>query len=175
LTGLGVESWTQKRCLRIERTLERSVPTKAAFESLSISEHTEQFIIKALRDANSLTVSLVAEANGKVVGHVAFSPVTISDGSPGWYGLGLVSVLPELQKQGIGKSLIHKGLSLLKGSRAKGCVLAGDPGYYERFGFKNLPELVLEGVPQQYFLALSFRENKPRGSVVFHEGFNAKG
>ena len=147
--------------------------TKAAFETLAISHHTEQFIICALRNAKALTISLVAEAGNKVVGHVAFSPVAISDHSTGWYGLGPVSVLPELHKQGIGKSLICEGLTLLKKSGANGCVLVGDPGYYERFGFRSPPELVVEGVPQQYFLALPFGESVPRGTVVFHEGFKA--
>jgi putative acetyltransferase len=101
--------------------------TKAAFENHPISNHTEQFIVNALRAANALTVSLVAESNGKVVGHIAFSPVTISDGSRNWYGVGPVSVLPEFQRQGVGKSLIQKGVSFLKASGAKGCVLVGDP------------------------------------------------
>jgi uncharacterized protein (DUF1330 family) len=65
--------------------------TKAAFENLEISNHTEQFIINALRAAKALTVSLVEEAEKKVVGHIAFSPVTISDGSLDWYGLGPIS------------------------------------------------------------------------------------
>jgi putative acetyltransferase len=151
--------------------------TKAAFDSLAISNHTEQFIICALRDAKALTISLVAEAEKKVVGHIAFSPVTISNGSPDWYGLGPISVVPESQKQGIGKSMVYKGLSSLKALGAKGCVLVGDPGYYERFGFRSLPNLVIDGVPPQYFLALTFEveENKTHGTVVFHEGFNANG
>ena len=148
--------------------------TKAAFENLPISNHTEQFIINALRDANALTISLVAVAGKKVVGHIAFSPVTISDGSPGWYGLGPISAKPELQKQGIGKALMREGMSLLKALGAKGCVLVGDPGYYNRFGFKSIPNLVMEGVPQEYVLALPFEENNARGTVVFHEGFAAK-
>ncbi|VVB63724.1 Acetyltransferase (GNAT) domain protein [uncultured archaeon] len=149
--------------------------TKAAFENLPISNHTEQFIINTLRDANALTISLVAVARKKVVGHIAFSPVTISDGSLGLYGLGPIFVLPELQKQGIGKSLIREGMSSLKTLGAKGCVLVGDPGYYERLGFKSLPDLVIDGVPQENVLALSLEENKARGVVTFHEGFNAKG
>ena len=149
--------------------------TKAAFENLSVSNHTEQFIIEALRAAKALTISLVAEIGGKVVGHVAFSPVTFSDGSRDWYGLGPISVLPELQKQGIGKSLMHEGLSSLKALGAKGCVLVGDPGYYHRFGFRSFPGLVVEGVPQQYVLALPFEESKTSGAVVFHEGFSARG
>ncbi len=147
--------------------------TIVAFKSLAISHHTEQFIVSALRAANALTVSLVAEIDGRVVGHIAFSPVTVSDASAGWYGVGPLSVLPELQGQGIGKALVHEGLSRLKALGAKGCMLVGEPGYYERFGFRNLPQLVLEGVPQEYFLALPFGDNKAHGVVVFHEGFAA--
>ncbi len=147
--------------------------TKAAFENHPYSHGTEQFIVDALRSAGALTVSLVAEDDGRVVGHIAFSPVTISDGSTDWYGVGPVSVLPKCQRQGIGKSLVRQGLSLLGDLGAGGCVLVGDPQYYERFGFKNLPELVLDGVPQEYFLALTFGENKAQGVVVFHEGFSA--
>ena len=149
--------------------------TIAAFKTLPISNHTEQFIIKALRAAGALTLSLVAEINDRVVGHIAFSPVTISDGSIGWYGLGPVSVLPEYQKQGIGKSLINKGLSMLKALDGQGCTLVGDPNYYKRFGFRNIPDLVHEGIPQEVFLVLPFGERIPKGIVVFHEGFLAKG
>ena len=71
--------------------------TIEAFKTLAISHHTEQFIIEALRAAKALTVSLVAETDGRVIGHIAFSPVSISDGTRNWYGLGPVSVLPEHQ------------------------------------------------------------------------------
>ena len=81
--------------------------TVAAFKTLEISNHTEQFIIAALRAAKALTISLVAEADGQVIGHIAFSPLTISDGTPNWYGLGPVAVLPQCQRQGIGKALIQ--------------------------------------------------------------------
>jgi putative acetyltransferase len=149
--------------------------TIAAFRTLPISHHTEQFIINALGAAKALTLSLLAEIDGRVVGHIAFSPVTISDGSLNWYGLGRVSVLPEYQRQGIGKSLIQEGLSSLKGLGGQGCVLVGDPNYYERFGFRNFPELIHEGIPQEVFLALPFTDSLPHGIVVFHEGFLATG
>lgn len=148
--------------------------TIAAFKNHPISNHTEQFIIKALRAAGALTVSLIAEIDGQVVGHIAFSPVTLSDGATGWYGLGPVSVLPDYQKQGIGKSLINKGLSLLKDMGGRGCALVGDPNYYKQFGFRNYPELIHEGVPQEFFFALPFTEKVPKGIVAFHEGFWAK-
>jgi putative acetyltransferase len=149
--------------------------TIAAFRTLAISNHTEQFIINALRNANALIISLVAEVDGRVVGHIAFSPVTISDGSPNWYGLGPVSVLPKYQKQGIGKSLVNEGLSLLKAMSGKGCALVGDPAYYQRFGFKNIASLIHEGIPQEVFLVLPFDNKIPQGTVLFHEGFLANG
>lgn len=149
--------------------------TVAAFKTLEISNHTEQFIIEALRADNALTVSLIAEVDGHVVGHVAFSPVTISDGTQNWCGLGPVSVLPEHQRKGIGKSLILEGISRLKGLNAKGCCLVGHPDYYRKLGFKNVSGLVHEGVPQQVFLAMSFDGQIPQGTVNFHDGFKADG
>lgn len=149
--------------------------TKAAFKNCPYGNHTEQFIIEALRNANALTISLVAVAGEKVVGHIAFSPVTISDGNLGWYGLSPISVLPEFQKQGIGKSLIREGLSSLKSLGAKGCVLVGDPSYYERSGFRSPPDLFIDGVPQENVLAMPFTDSKTSGTVVFHDGFAADG
>jgi putative acetyltransferase len=149
--------------------------TVAAFRTLEVSNQTEQFIIEALRAAKALTVSLVAESNDCVVGHIAFSPVTISDGTRNWYGLGPVSVLPEYQRQGIGKALIREGLSRLRDMNAQGCCLVGHPDYYRKFGFKNMPGLVHEGVPQEVFFALSFDGYTPQGTVTFHDGFKADG
>jgi putative acetyltransferase len=147
--------------------------TIAAFKTLAISNHTEQFIIAALRAAKALTVSLVAEVDGRAVGHIAFSPVTISDGSPNWYGLGPVSVLPECQRRGIGSALIQEGISRLKNLGARGCCLVGHPEYYRRFGFQNIRGLGHDGVPQDVFFALSFDGHTPQGTVAFHEGFKA--
>ncbi len=149
--------------------------TVAAFESLEISSHTEQFIVEALRSAKALTLSLVAELDGQVVGHIAFSPLAISDGTQNWYGLGPVSVLPAYQRMGIGKALIQEGLSRLKALGGKGCCLVGHPDYYRKFGFVNAAGLVLEGVPPEVFFALSFDGRFPLGYVTFHEGFKAEG
>ncbi len=149
--------------------------TVAAFQTLEISNHTEQFIVEALRDAGALTVSLVAELDGRVIGHIAFSPVTISDGTRNWYGLGPVSVSPEHQRKGVGKALIHEGLCRLKNLNAAGCCVVGHPDYYRKFGFENVPGLVHEGVPQEVFFALSFDGHTPQGTVTFHEGFKADG
>ena len=147
--------------------------TMAAFKDHPIGHQTEQFIIKALRKADALALSIVAELDGRVVGHIAFSRVTISDGTPDWHGLGPISVLPEYQKQGIGKSLVNEGLSSLKALGGQGCALVGDPNYYKQLGFRNFPELVYEGVPQEVFLVLPFNEKVPQGTVVFQEAFLA--
>lgn len=148
--------------------------TRQAFASHPHSRHTEQFIVRALREANALGVSLVAELSGQVVGHVAFSPVVVSDGSVGWYGVGPVSVLPSVQSRGIGRSLMESGLSLLRKRGAAGCVLVGEPAFYSRFGFANEPELLLPGVPPEFFLACPFGSAKPRGEVTFHAAFSAE-
>lgn len=145
--------------------------TIAAFASMAISNQTEHLIVNALRSAGALTLSLVAEVAGKVVGHIAFSPVTILDGSEGWYGLGPVSVTPKFQRMGIGSALIKEGLEELKDLGAKGCCLVGHPEYYPRFGFKNVAGLSLEGVPPEVFFVLSFDGDYPKGCVIFHEAF----
>jgi putative acetyltransferase len=146
--------------------------TKQAFENHPISQGTEQFIINALRKDNALTISLVAEIDDKVVGHNAFSPVTISDGSCDWYALGPISVQPKFQRQGIGQALVCEGLSQLKSLGAQGCVLVGPPEYYNRFGFKSFSELNMEGVPQQYVLAMPFNEKMATGSIIHHHAFS---
>lgn len=149
--------------------------TVAAFRTLEISHQTEHFIVEALRAAGALVVSLVAEADGSVIGHAAFSPVSISDGAGDWYGLGPVSVLPVRQRQGVGAALIRRGLARLRELGAEGCCLVGHPAYYGRFGFVNPVGLTLAGVPPEVFFALSFSGRLPRGEVRFHEGFRATG
>lgn len=94
--------------------------TKAAFEDHYFSQETEHLIIHDLRAAGALTMSLVAEIDGRVVGHIALSPVTISDGTTNWHGLGPVSVLPEYQGRRIGTALVNRGLALLKSMSSKG-------------------------------------------------------
>lgn len=147
--------------------------TRRAFLSHPYSQQTEQFIIRALRADRALSLSLVAEEAGRVVGHLALSPVTISDGAAGWYGLGPISVEPQRQGHGIGRALMEKGLAGLNEIDANGCVLVGEPAFYTRFGFANDPALVLDGVPPEFFLALAFGRSSARGKVQFHPAFQA--
>ena len=149
--------------------------TVAAFLEVPHADHTEQFIVKALRDSGALTISLVAEDLTQVVGHVALSPVTISDGSGGWYGLGPISVTPNQQGKGIGSKLMYAALAGLKNLNANGCVLLGDPNYYQRFGFEPINDLVLADVPPEYFQAHLIQGAFPKGTVTYHESFSSKG
>ncbi len=147
--------------------------TIEAFRTHPHSHQTEHLIVDALREAGALTLSLVAENAGVIVGHIAFSPITIGDDAQGWYGLGPVSVQPEQQGRGIGQALVQAGLARLRMLGARGCVLVGEPGFYSRFGFGNNPSLDYPGVPQTYLLALSFDNSPACGKVRFHHAFEA--
>lgn len=144
----------------------------AAFTGLFSDNPTEHLVINELRKADALSLSLVAEVDEKVIGHVAFSKVTIDGVDKGWYGLGPISVLPAWQRQGVGSALIYKGLAKLRTIGAGGCVLEGSPDYYQCFGFKSYPELVYELTPSpKYFMALPFGRTIPNGIVEYHKAF----
>ena len=146
---------------------------QVAFQDAPHTSHTEHLIVEALRHAHVLTISLVAEVGSRIVGHVTASPVSISSGATNWYGLGPVSVLPDMQRQGVGSRLIEAVLAQLRKKSAAGCVVLGEPEYYQRFGFKAEPSLVLADVPSEYFMALNFNKDVPSGNVVYHAVFNA--
>ena len=149
--------------------------TEAAFRNETHSSHTEQYIIDALRRAGALTFSLVAEANGQVIGHIAASPVTIDGEAGGWYGLAPLSVAPGRQRQGLGSQLVRRLLAELRMLPAGGCVVLGEPTYYSRFGFRVESGLALPGVPAEYFQAQSFSGRMAQGIVAFHAAFDASG
>jgi putative acetyltransferase len=148
--------------------------TKAAFLNAAHSSHTEQYIVDALRRAGKLAMSLVATADGVVIGHAALSPVSISDGAEGWFGLGPLSVLPQHQRHGVGSRLMCEALRLLLDRDAAGCVVLGEPEYYGRFGFKADPDLILPGVPPGYFQAVAFSSAKAKGTVAYHQAFESE-
>jgi putative acetyltransferase len=145
-----------------------------AFRSQSTTPRSEPYIVLELRRAGELTVSLVAETEGKIVGHVAFSRVQVSDDAKDWYGLGPLAVAPEFQRRGIGRELATVGLNEIRRLGAAGCVVLGNPVYYSRFGFVHRPELVLSGVPPGHFQALAFGKDYPKGFVSYHPAFQAK-
>jgi putative acetyltransferase len=99
----------------------------AAFRDHSYSQQTEHLIVEALRAADALESSFVAERDGEVVGHIAFSAAAIGGSSTGWFLLGPVAVRPARQGEGIGRALVETGLDALRSRGARGCVLVGDP------------------------------------------------
>lgn len=143
----------------------------AAFLEAEHRDGTEASVVDKLRAAGGLSVSLVAAADDGLVGHVAFSPVTIDGLDLGWFGLGPVAVLPGFQRFGIGTTLIKDALARLIDQGAKGCVVLGDPGYYSRFGFAADAGLWLADVPPEYFQAITLRGARPRGQVNYHTAF----
>lgn len=145
-----------------------------AFKKAPHSSHTEHLIVDALRHAGALSISLVAEEADAILGHVALSPLTISDCTTDWYGLGPISVLPEVQGEGIGAQLMQAAMAELNELHANGCVLLGEPEYYQRFGFQPIDGLILPDVPKAYFMAKQLRGETPQGTVMYHEAFEVK-
>jgi len=94
----------------------------------------EARLVDLLRNAGRLAVSLGAEVDGTIVGHVAFSPVTAGNGQVG-AGLGPIAVIESKRRRGIGARLIVEGLGTCRGAGFGWAVVLGEPEYYGRFGF----------------------------------------
>ena len=152
-----------------------------AFADAEHSNHREQHVVDALRNAGALTYSFVSILEGRPVGHVAISPVAVevTDESgkkqqvEGFYGIGPISDLPELQGQGHGAALMEHALDQLRAVNARGAVVLGDPSYYKRFGF-GPSDMAYADAPSEYFQALSLDGDAlPQSTVTYHEAFNA--
>ena len=143
----------------------------AAFAEAQHRDGTEAAIVQRLREVGALTLSLVAEDGGAIVGHLAFSPVTIGGKDLRGFGLGPVAVSPARQRRGIGDALIREGLGQLQAQGARGCVVLGEPGYYRRFGFVADERLRFPGPPAEYFQALTLDGDTPSGTVAYHPAF----
>jgi putative acetyltransferase len=144
--------------------------TKAAFEPMPFSEGNEAEALAKLREDGDLTLSLVAIEGEDILGHIAFSPVYLDDVFSGWYGLGPVSVWPHVQRNGIGGELIRYGLVELQGKGAHGCVLIGDPRYYQRFGFVGDGSVSYRDLPKEVVQWLTFSSGRPSGLLRFSPG-----
>ena len=145
--------------------------TAAAFAGAAHSDGSEPHIVDRLRAEGDLALSLVTEEGERIVGHVAFSPVSIADGAGGWFGLGPVSVWPDLHGRGIGGALIRRGIEIMRERGARGIVLLGDPEYYARFSFRHEPQLVYPGPPPEYFQCLVLDGHLPSGEVKYAPAF----
>lgn len=147
--------------------------TEAAFRDMPFAQGDEQHLVDGLRRDGDLALSLVAEADARIVGHIAFSRVAISDGTTDWYDLGPVSVWPDLHGRGIGSALIRHGIAELRKQGAAGIVLLGSPDYYGRFGFRHEPQLRYPGPPPEYFQCLVLSGAVPAGEVRYAPAFRS--
>ncbi|MEE4299375.1 MAG: N-acetyltransferase [Pseudomonadales bacterium] len=154
-----------------DRQAIRSV-TKAAFDGMWFAAGDEHELPSLLRSQGALELSLVADRDGVVVGHIAVSPAYPDGGDAGWFAIGPVSVLPEFQGLGIGSMLVKRALGQLAANKAAGCVLTGDPNYYERFGFVVVPGHAPEGEPAENFMIKLFEGQLPDGKIRFHSAFH---
>ena len=93
---------------------------------------------QALRASADDVVSLVAERQGRIIGHVFFSPVTLESEPPlAGMGLGELAVAPDWQRQGVGAALTEAGLEILRTARCPFVIVIGLPAYYPRLGFET--------------------------------------
>jgi putative acetyltransferase len=161
--------------IRPERTDDRTAiggVIRAAFDGKPYAAGDEAELVDALRDKGALTVSLVAELDRRIIGQIALSPARAADGTPGWYALGPVAVLPEYQGEAIGARLVRAGLDCIVGLGAVGCILTGDPAYYVRFGFVLSPANVPPGEPPEFFMTKVFGDRRPTGPIFFDSAFD---
>src|SRR5687768_7361750 len=131
-----IRSSVPDRCIRPETP--RDLAEIRSVHVAAFGGPDEARIVDALRDAGALTLSLVAIEDDRVVGHIAFSPVTL-DGRAIGVGLAPVGVQPSHQRLGIGDALCREGLARVRTSGAQACVVLGHAAYYPRFGFKHAP------------------------------------
>jgi len=140
--------------------------TRDAFAPMAFSDENDQHIPARLRAAGDLTLSLVAVTD-RVIGHVAFSPVTIADAQGDWYALGPISVEAPFQRQGIGTQLAKAGLAYLAEKRAAGCVLTGNPDVYVPMGFTTDHALSYGGLDPRNILYYAIDGSIPAGEITF--------
>lgn len=130
----------------------------------------EAEIVNKLRSRGAVTLSLVAELEGRVVGHILFTPVRIITpaGESSAVGLGPMAVLPAYQKQGLGSQLVEQGLSECKRMGQVMVIVLGHLHYYPRFGFKNAAIFGIrcqEAVPEEAFMLVELAEGAAQGFV----------
>jgi putative acetyltransferase len=145
----------------------------------------EAHLVERLRREAHPHLSLVAEAEGDVVGHIFFSPVKVeSPGDPSGnppvaMGLAPMAVLPGRQQQGIGTQLVHEGVAACRRQGVEALVVLGHPDYYPRFGFRPARTWGLRctyDVPEEAFMAMAVKKGALRdrsGTVRYHPAFDA--
>jgi len=137
-------------------------------------------LAEKLRLKSADHLSLVAEDKGTIVGHIMFTPVLMKNGNE-VQGMGLapMSVLPSMQRRGIGTLLVKEGLRILEEEGCPFVIVLGHPGYYPRFGFQPASRFNIrsqwEDVPDEAFMIFILDEKAMRnvsGTAFFREEFS---
>jgi len=166
--------------LSIRQEMPRDVSAIHDLNVAAFAQSTEADIVDSLRGAGALRHSLVAVDGDEIVGHLAFSPVTITEGSRvvDALGLGPMAISPSRQRQGIGTRLVNFWLEQLAEDKDNLVVLVGHPDYYPRFGFRRAKAFGIRwehDVPEEAFMVLELRRgalDKISGVVRFHPVFD---
>jgi len=153
----------------------------AAVQSINLSafpEDGESRLVNNLRENAQPIISLVAEVDGKLVGHILFSPVTLdSKSSLQLMGLAPMAVLPAYQRQGIGSVLIEAGLEKCRLAQYGAVVVLGHPDYYPKFGFTASSNFAIKSeydVPTDVFMIIELEKGYLEdcsGTISYHEEF----
>lgn len=144
---------------------ERSADHAAVFNinARAFGGPNEARLVDALRESARPQISLVAVLEGRVTGHIFFSPVTVGSGARAWEAIGLapMAVEPEWQKRGIGSELVRAGLAVCRAIRRPAVFVLGHPDYYPRFGFRPAPPLGLRFRGPEFDPAFMVAELEP--------------
>jgi putative acetyltransferase len=134
----------------------------------AFGQAAEADLVDALRAGGQATLSLVAVEDGRVVGHIFFSPVAIESAGKTFPALGLapMAVLPEWQRRGIGSLLVETGLAECRKAGCECVVVLGHPEYYPRFGFRPASRYGIQSeydVPDEVFMLIELRADALQG------------
>jgi putative acetyltransferase len=158
---------------------ERDWPAVHAVNASAFATSTEARLVAMLRERAQPLISLVAENNGEIVGHIIFSPVVLSGhGHLKILGLGPMAVLPKHQRKGIGAALVRAGLEQSKQLGFGAVVLVGHPDYYPRFGFRTVSHFDIAcefEVPKETFMVLELESGflaGVSGTIRYHPAFS---
>ncbi len=149
---------------------------KEAFATAEHSDGNEQDLVEALRNGDAFVpeLSLVADIDGKIAGHILFTEGKVGEDTT--LVLAPLSVSPKYQKQGIGTSLIKEGHKIAKKMGYQYSLVLGSESYYPRFGYLPAEQFGIEipdGMPAENFMAIQLQEDaKPiRGAVTYAKEF----
>lgn len=155
--------------------------TARAFAASDLGHNGEAPLVDRLRAACPDAISRVAEIDGRVVGHILFTPAVIKSPPGDLAGMGLapMSVDPDLQRQGIGSRLVEAGLEVVRQAGHPFVIVLGHPEFYPRFGFERASRhgvtCEFEGVPDELFRVLFFQDPPSglSGVAKYHPEFRA--